>query len=221
LNFRKIVILFVVYFISSNLIGQSNFDKGFLPKVVLSKKVSNTLKWVNSLESRTIMYDDEDQFSLNLLDISSIISLKTNLNQSFNFGYILRFRDTETIHRTFQHYNVVNQFTSLKVGHRFAFEQFYQTKRNTTLRSRYRVSIEKPLNGEKTDVGEFYLKFGNEYLYDFQNTDLEVRFTPYLGFKASKTDRVEAGFDYRVGNFISNTTENNLWFRVTWYISLN
>ena len=58
-------------------------------------------------------------------------------------------------------------------------------------------------------------------MYDFHNTDLEVRFRPYLGFKASKTDRVEADFDYRVGNFISNTIENNLWFRVTWYISLN
>ena len=162
------------------------------------------------------MYDDEDQFFLALVGISSIISLKTNLNKSFNFEYILRYRDTETIHRTFQHYNVVNQFTSLKVGHRFAFEQFNQTKRKTTFKSRYRVRIEKPLNWKKTDVGEFYLKFGNECLYDFQNTDLEVRFRPYLGFKASKTDKVEAGFDYRVGNFISNTTENNLWFRVTW-----
>ena len=166
------------------------------------------------------MYDDDFQLSHSLVDISSIFSLKTDLNQSFNFGYILRFRDSETIHRTFQHYNFVNNFTSLKIGHRFAFEQFYQSKKQTTFRTRYRISAEKPLNGEKVDVKEFYIKLGNEYLYDFDDADLEIRLTPYLGFKASNKDRIELGLDYRISNLIRNSTENDLWFRATWYISL-
>lgn len=208
---------FILFFIQIN--SQTNLDAGFLPKVVLSKKISENTKWINSLESRTILYEDTYQFSHSLVDVSSIISLKTGLNQSFNFGYILRLRDTRTIHRTFQHFNLVNQLSTLKLGHRFAFEQFFESEKQTTFRMRYRISAEKALNGEKVDVKEFYLKFGNEYLYDF--SDLEIRFTPYLGYQATKKDKIEFGFDYRLSNFIENATENNLWFRVTWYISLN
>ncbi|PQJ80756.1 DUF2490 domain-containing protein [Polaribacter porphyrae] len=214
----KTYLLIFFFFTSLIVFSQKNFDAGFLPKVVLSKKLSNQIKWVNSLESRTIFYDEEYQFTHSLVDISSILSFKTDLNQSFNFGYILRFRNEETIHRTFQHYNFVNQFSSLKMGQRFAFEQFYQSNKQTTFRTRYRVSFEKPLNGEKTDVKEFYIKLGNEYLYDFE--DLEIRLTPYLGYRASKKDRIEFGLDYRIGNTINNPIENDIWFRVTWYISL-
>ncbi|PQJ77419.1 DUF2490 domain-containing protein [Polaribacter glomeratus] len=218
---KNIFPFLLIIFCVSKVICQSNFDAGFLPKIVLSNKVSDKINWVNSIESRAIVYDDNYQFSHNLVDVSSILSLKTNLNQSFNFGYIIRFRNEEIIHRTFQHYNFVYQFSSLKIGHRFAFEQFYQPKKQTTFRTRYRVSLEKPLNGERVDVKEFYIKLGNEYLYDFKTNDLEIRVTPNLGFKASKRDKIEFGLDYRLGRFIENATKNNLWFRTTWYISID
>lgn len=218
---KNIVLFALLFFGCFKMFGQSDFDTGFLPKVVLSNKVSDKINWVNSIESRAIIYDDKYQFTHNLLDVSSIMSLKTNLNQSFNFGYIIRFRNAETIHRTFQHYNFVNQFLSLKLGHRLAFEQFYQTNKQTTFRTRYQVSAEKPLNGERLDVKEFYVKLGHEYLYDFETNDLEIRVTPYLGFKASKNDKIEFGLDYRLARFLSNNTRNNLWFRTTWYLSLD
>ena len=215
---KNILSLLIFMVLSSyTVLSQNNFDAGFLPKVVLSKKLSNKTKWINSLEQITIFYDEDYQFTHSLVDVSTIYSLKTSSNQSFNFGYILRFRNSETIHRTFQHYNFINRFSSLKIGYRFAFEQFYQPKKQTTFRTRYRVSAEKPLNGERLDVKEFYIKFANEYLYDF--SDLEIRLTPYLGYQASKKDKIEFGLDYRVSDFISNRTQNTLWFRTTWYIS--
>lgn len=220
MNFKTKGLIFLVCLSFLKINSQSNFEAGLLPKIVISKKIATKTKWVNSIESRTFMYDDELLLSHSLVDVSSILSYRTSLNQSFNFGYILRFRNSEVIHRTFQHYNFVNQLTALKVGHRFAFEQFYQSKRQTTFRTRYRISAEKALNGEKVDVKEFYLKLGNEYLYDFEANDLEVRVTPYLGYKASQKDRIEFGLDYRLGNFLNNATENNLWFRVTWYYEL-
>ncbi|WP_223269213.1 MULTISPECIES: DUF2490 domain-containing protein [unclassified Polaribacter] len=201
--------------------SQSDAFLGFLPKGVVSKKINATSKWVNSLESRTVVRDNEYLFSQSLVDISSIYSTKTFENQSFNFGYILRFRNFETIHRTFQHYNFVNNYSSLNVGHRFAFEQFYQTNKKTTYRTRYRVSAVKPLNGERVDVKELYFKLGNEYLYDFKDADLEVRVTPYIGYQATKYDKIEFGIDYRISNFINNSSENQFWFRTTWYISLD
>ena len=207
-------------FLGVSLFGQSDFSFGLLPKIVLSKKLSDRTKWINSLESRSIIYDKKHQFSHSLVDVSSILSYKINTNQSVNLGYIIRFEDSEIIHRIFQHYNLLSSFSSIKLGHRFAFEQFYQTNKQTTFRTRYRASLEKPLEGQRVDVKEFYLKFGNEYLYDFDEDDLEMRFTPYLGFQATKKDKVEIGFDYRLSNFINNKTENQLWLRATWYISL-
>ena len=213
------LLFFIPFACAVHSFAQENIDLGFLPKVVLSNQFNERVKWVNSLESRTFVYDDAYQFTHSLIDLSSIFSLKTGFNQSFNFGYILRFRNAETIHRTFQHYNVVQSFTALKFGHRLAFEQFYQTEKSTTYRARYRVVAEKPLNGDKVDVKEFYLKMGNEYLYDFEA--LEVRFTPYLGYRLSRKDRIEFGLDYRISNFTNNATQNDIWFRTTWYIRLN
>ena len=148
--------------------AQVDTNLGLLPKVVVSKKLTEVSKWIQSVEQRTIVYDEEYQFSHSLLDISSIYSLKTSTNQSFNFGYILRLTNSEIIHRTFQHYNFVQTFNALKVGHRFAFEQFYQLDKQTTFRTRYRVSAQQPLNGERVDVKEFYLKLGNENLYNLE-----------------------------------------------------
>lgn len=205
-------------FLCISIKAQQNLDLGFLPKVVISKKINDNVKWVNSIENRNILYDDEYQLTYNLVDVSSILSFKTNLNQSFNLGYIFRLKDGDAIHRLFQHYNFVNNFTSLKLGHRFAFEQFFQVGEKVDYRVRYRISLEKPLNGERVDVKEFYLKLGNEYLYDFVSP--EIRLTPYLGYRVSEKDRLEFGVDYRLSDFTENATQNNFWLRVTWYYNL-
>lgn len=217
----KLLVLFFLLFSVSTLIAQSDTNLGFLPKVVLSKKINNHSKWVNSLEQRTFFYDDDFKIAHSLIDFSTIYSTRIADNQSINLGYILRFRNSETIHRTFQHYNFIGSYNALKIANRIAFEQFYRPKKQTTFRTRYRVSLEKPLNGERVDVKEFYLKIGNEYLYDFTDNDLEIRLTPYLGYQVSNKDKIEFGVDYRVGNFLNKATENAIWFRTTWYISID
>jgi hypothetical protein len=218
---RKIILINLLLFCSLKLFSQSDTFLGFLPKWVVSQKLKGTSKWIYSLESRTVVRNNEYQFSQSLVDISSVYSVKTFGNQSFNIGYIVRFRDSETIHRTFQHYNFVNKYANSPIGHRFAFEQFYQTNRKTTYRTRYRISAVKPLSGERVDVKELYFKLGNEYLYDFKNADLEIRVTPYIGYQATKKDKIEFGIDYRRSNLINNSSENQFWFRTIWYISLN
>lgn len=218
---RKKLLIFFIFCYSLQITSQTKTTFGLLPKVVLSKKIKSTSKWVNSLEQRTFFYDQDFNISHSLVDFSTIYSTSISDSQSINFGYILRFRNSETIHRTFQHYNFIERYNALKLAHRIAFEQFYQPKKQTTFRARYRVSLEKPLNGERVDVKEFYLKLGNEYLYNFTEKDLEIRLTPYLGYRVSKKDKVEFGIDYRMGSFLENATENNFWFRTTWYISID
>lgn len=216
---KSIVIVFL-FLMVANTFGQSNFDMGFLPKIAVSKKLSDTYKWTNSVETRNIIYDDEYKLKFSLFEFTSLVSYKIDGNHSFNFGYLLRLRNSEAIHRSIQHYNYKHSFNSLKIGHRVGFEQFFQKNKNPTYRARYRASIEKPLFGDSVGVKDWYLKFGNEYLYDFDDEDVEIRFAPYLGFRASKRDKIEVGLDYRISNIIHNTTDNDLWFRLSWNISL-
>jgi hypothetical protein len=214
----RISLAFLLGLFSLNTVfSQENTELGFLPKIVLSNKINDNSKWVNSIESRTFV-EENLATTHSLVDISSIYSRKISENQSINFGYILRFEGSEQIHRTFQYFNVLSNFSALKIAHRFAFEQFYQREKQTNYRTRYRISLQKALNGERIDINEFYLKIGNEYLYDF--SDLEVRLTPYLGYQLSKKDKLETGFDYRLGDLFANSQSKNLWFRITWYILL-
>lgn len=212
----KITVSLLLMLLCFSAFSQENTEFGLLPKVIISNKIDENSKWINSIESRTFI-EDNLQPKHSLVDVSSIYSRGISENQSINLGYILRFEGEEQIHRTFQHFNVISNLLTLKIAHRFAFEQFYQRKQQTTFRTRYRINVQKPLNGERVDVDEFYLKIGNEYLYDF--SDLEVRLTPYLGYQLSKKERLEVGFDYRLGDLFAEEQSRNLWFRATWYIS--
>jgi hypothetical protein len=215
---KSVVIFLLCGLFNAN--SQSELNFGWLPKVNLSKKFSSTIKWVNSIESREQIYNKSLQFNHNLVDVSTIVSIKTDIYQSFNVGYILRFREGETVHRFLQHFNAVQNFDNMKLAHRIGMEQFYQENRKPQYRTRYRATIEKPLNGEKVDVNEWYLKVSNEYLYQFNESDFEARISPYLGYQLSKKDKIEIGFDYRLGNVLESVKKNTLWFRTTWYISI-
>lgn len=195
--------------------GQSQWDQGFLPKLMLSKKYGEDFRWIHSIESRTDA-NKETTLNSNLIDLSSILSFRTDVHHTINIGYILRFEESKVIHRTFQHFNYLQTFSASTLAHRWALEQFFDPSSPFYLRGRYRALFQKPLNGERIDAKEFYFKIGNEYLWNLKDNELEIRLTPYLGYQLSQTNRIEFGFDYRTVRFI----ENNLWFRTTWYISI-
>lgn len=216
----KKILIISLFLVPVSVKAQSALSFGWLPKVNLSKKVSSSIKWVNSVEAREDLYNNTFMFSHNLVDVSSIISINTNVYQSFNFGYILRFKGDEVVHRLLQHFNVVQNYDGLKIGHRLGMEQFFQNAVKPQYRTRYRATFEKALTGLKVDVKEWYLKISNEYLYQFNKNDLEARISPYLGYKLSKRDKIEIGLDYRLGSLLEFEKKNNLWFRTTWYISI-
>lgn len=215
-------LLFVLFLGGSFLsFAQSNFTGGWLPKVNMSKKLSDKTKWVNSIEAREVLYTDAFEFTHNLVDVSTILSMKTDLNQSVNVGYILRFKEGETIHRLLQHFNIVQNFDGLKLAHRLGMEQFFQKNVRPQYRTRYRATLQKALSGEKVDVKEWYIKIANEYLYQFNQEDFELRVSPYLGYQLSKKDKLEFGLDYRLGKLLDSPHKHSLWFRTTWYISID
>lgn len=200
--------------------GQSDVSVGWLPKINLSSKLGATTKWVNSIETRELVYKDRIRFLHKLVDVSSLISIKTDINQSLNLGYILRIEDRELVHRLFQQYNIVHNIASFKLGHRIGVEEHFPEKSKPFYRGRYRVSVQKALQGTKLDVHEFYIKFGHECVYHFNDKSLEIRFSPYVGYQASKKDKVEVGVEYRANDLLADFNTHRFWFRTTWYISL-
>ncbi|MDY0780764.1 DUF2490 domain-containing protein [Tenacibaculum sp. IB213877] len=212
--------LFVLLLIPLQFFSQSDTNFGWLPKINLSSRIASEIKWVNSIEVREVLFDEEYQFTHNLLDVSSIVSFKTNLNQSFNIGYIVRFDKKETVHRFVQQYNFIGNINSLKLAHRLGFEQHFPSKSKSFYRARYRATLQKPLNGEKVDVKEFYVKLGNEYVYNFTDENLEIRVSPYLGYRLSEKDKLEFGLEYRGSSLVDEFNKHRLWLRTTWYISL-
>lgn len=215
---KRLLLIFIL--LSVKFYAQTNSELGWLPKITVSLPVNNSIKWVNSVEVREVVYDETIKFSHSLLDITSIISVKTNLQQSLNFGYVHRFEKGESIHRFLQQYNFVTNINTLKVAHRLGFEQHIPAKENSFFRLRYRFALQKALNGERTDVNEMYFKLGNEYVYNFNKESIELRLSPYLGYKLSPKDKLELGIEYRGGNIIDVYDKHRWWIRTSWYISI-
>lgn len=195
------------------------FSSGWLPKINTSYKFNSTLRWVNSIEARETVYDTKINIKHSLIDVSSILSIKTSINHKFNVGYIIRFQGDEVVHRTLQQYTIVQPLEGVKLAHRLGFEQFFKSQLKPEYRSRYRISAQLPLSGLQLDVKEYYLKFASEYLYDFNADDIEFRVAPFIGYQLSRRDKLELGFDYRLNGLLENSFKQRLWFRTTWYVS--
>ncbi len=213
---RPLLFLFLgSYFLFSH--AQEVNQYGLLPKITTSLKLSDNLKWVNSIESRTIIYDNQWTFSHNLIDVSTLLSMKTASNQSLNLGYLARIRDGKIAHRLIQQYNIVNLADGYRLAHRLGIDQEFQQESSPRFRIRYRILYEKPLEGQKIDLLEFYLKLGVESLYNFKVDDLEFRALPFLGYRLSSKDKIEVGVDYRWEELLDGVRTNKNWIRVTWY----
>lgn len=205
---------------STVIFSQSDTQFGILPKFNISSKINTKLKWVNSIEAREKIYDQDFLFEHVLLDLSTSVSYKTNLNERLNLGYILRFEEGEVIHRLFQQYNIIQKINSIKLGHRIGFEQHFSESDASFYRLRYRLTAQKPLNGERVDEKEWYIKVGNEYVWNISAEDIEVRLSPYLGYKINKQNKLEIGTEYRISNVLDALNKHRFWLRTTWYISL-
>lgn len=224
---RKYVFLYLLLCISEFLCAQSSFTNGLLPKIIFSNQLSDHIKLINSIESRQLLWDDmlDDKFSYDyvLTDLTTIVSHKIGTSQSFNLGYLFRIKGDEIVHRSIQQFTIVKNLDALRLGHRFVTDQTFSNHESPSFRLRYRITLEKPLNGERIDPNEFYLKFNNEYLGSYQSskTDLEIRIIPFIGYELNAKNKLELGIDYRLSEFFDSNSQNRLWLSMNWYCRIN
>ncbi len=206
--------------------GQASYRFGLLPAVNVNYKVSDDFKLNFKVESRQLLKEgifdgaSDGDYEYVLTDISVVASQKTGVNNSLAWGYLLRIRDSELIHRGIQQFTLVRDYSGFRMAHRFRSDQTFFSNAPTDVRARYRATLQFPLNGTSVDPSEFYFKLNNEYLQSFQGGtyDLEIRGVPLLGYQFSDSNKLEGGLDYRWSNFINNPSDHRFWIIINWFL---
>lgn len=206
--------------------AQGSWQSGLLPALNISRKLNDS--WALNLkgESRVQLIQGdfsgewEDAEGYQLTDMSIQLVRKTGLNNNLAVGYLTRFRGDAIIHRTVLQYTQVRRYSSLRLAHRLVADQTYSESEPVSLRLRYRITLELPLEGQAIDAGEWYLKMSNEYLNELQagQYDLEFRLIPFLGYYLNDRSKWELGIDYRLGRFLREAPGHVFWLSLNSYL---
>lgn len=226
---KKVLALagFLLFFLPA--FSQDTYRTGYLPSFNLNQKLQNDWAINYKIEGRAIAsigsfeQPNPYQFDYTLTDISILGSRKIGLNNKLAAGYLLRLREEAPRHRLIQQYTIVKRYAGWRLAHRISSDQTFGSGEATSIRIRYRLSTDLPLNGQSVDEHEFYFKINHEYLTAFENktTDLEIRLIPNLGYLINEKNKVELGLDYRLNRLLlDRPNQHTLWLALNWFVSI-
>ena len=226
--YKYILPIYLLVFIPAAVFSQSVYRAGTLPQLNVNIKISDNLKLNNKLESRQIFSEREDeqptsnQFRYERTDLTMILTRKLSAANTIGGGYLIRLEDKQFAHRFIQQFNNVTNKEYFRLAHRIVTDETFRKGSAAQVRLRYRLGLEKALNGVNIDPKEFYAKFNNEYLgiYEDKSADLEIRALLALGYNATDNNRVEVGFEYRVNEFNKPVQAQQYWMTIAWFISI-
>ncbi|NND15141.1 MAG: DUF2490 domain-containing protein, partial [Eudoraea sp.] len=134
------------------MVAQNDWDGVLQPQLVLRNKVNGSYNQQWQLSNRFIGLDEQQDFSLQFIDIMHLSSFVIGDNQRLGLGIQYRFQDNFDS-ESLNEFRITEQFiskNSMENGHsahRFRIEQRIFPK--TTLhRFRYRFSRDLPLQGQ-------------------------------------------------------------------------
>lgn len=225
---QVVIILAILLFLSDFVAGQGSYRIGVLPQVNVNIKVADQWRVIARAETRQIMatgiYGQPIGFGYqnSLTDLALLLSNRRSGSTSMTGGYLLRIAGDRYLHRTIQQYSVISPNRTFRLAHRFAADQTFAADEPVEFRLRYRISLEKALQGQNIDPGEFYFKLNQEQLFSFdrENFDLELRIFPSAGFLVNDNNKIEIGIDSRFNSFINNNLRSSYWLGIGWFISI-
>ena len=179
------------------------------PGIAVNYKVAPRYEHNFSLTKRTFTYNDSDvQFNIRQLDLVHFSKFNLLDNQSLGFGLQYRFRkvfepDSGNELRLTQQYNITFRPRIIRFGHRLRSEQRI-FKQRTIHRFRYRFALDRPLVGEKLDIGEPYIVGTLESLLSVargESPQYDQRVALNVGWLVSQKSKIQAGLEYRREDF--------------------
>jgi hypothetical protein len=140
-------------------------------------------------------------------------------------------RESSSVENRFwQQVSITGMVNNLRIRNRFRLEQRFISKNGATSplrwRFRYLAGIEIPLQGEKTDIGEFYLTVSNEVYLSLNKPRPSVYsenwVTALAGYRLSQKNRIEAGpaWQLQVRNQ-ARELNHSIHFQVNLLLNLN
>jgi len=218
--YTKKIFGFILLLISISLKAQSNFSGLGETGLTFNKSFSENYKANFSLKSRYFLYQDASfSYDTRQLDLAHFSTFKIGFNYSASLGF--QYRERSVIDngpdeiRLTQQVNYKSNIATLRVGHRFRLEERFFEKL-TVFRLRYRLAIDRPLQGQKLDTGEGYLIGTAETVSSFGqniNTTHDIRFSALLGWQISKTTKLQGGLEYRMEAY--NVQSQHVLFLLT------
>lgn len=199
---------------------------GIIPQINADFKISESWKMNTKVEGRQLLFQNPFPEGLNeikfeRLDLEFVAAKKLGAQNAVGGGYLLRRSNKSFTHRFIQQYSLTQKLIGSRLAHRIRTDQTLEKSKAVQLRLRYRLSWEKPLNGEEVDSKEFYLKLNNEYLGILQKakTNLEIRGLASLGYNFSDLDQIETGIDYRLEKLLNKVPAHKTFLNVGFYHS--
>ncbi|MBE0641378.1 MAG: DUF2490 domain-containing protein, partial [Bacteroidales bacterium] len=144
--------------------SQKQGRAGLLPSISYTHVLRNSWDYNVKLDSRhrLLQYQEGSPATMRheylLSDLTLLGGKKIGARTKFAAGFRLRMEPEATSYQSLQHFIFTTDAARFRLAHRISADQTFSHADSPELRLRYRAAIELPFNGEKADIGEFYLK---------------------------------------------------------------
>lgn len=212
---KKIRFSVYVFFIFSTAgMAQNTF---FEPEVDLKWDPSGRWTYYFTFSNRDLIYKDENvKFDIQHVELTPFVTYEVGFYNKLGLGVRYRFRElfedsSQDEIRIIEQFSHERDFNRIVLAYRIRLEERF--RENTTFRSRYRLSGEFPLNGDRVDRNEFFMVAETEALWSlgkFEKPSLEQRIGISLGNKIFKNTTGELGVEYRLEDYTGDTSKS--WF---------
>lgn len=207
-------------------IAQSSYTGGVQLEVKPAFSFQNNWKLNGRLASRILLFEGSSTQSYTGIsnydrtDLELVLTKGTSTSTSLGGGYLIRDQKSGIKHRLIQQFSIAKRYEKLALGHRFRFEETFQSGKATLYRLRYRISIEKPLN---RNGGKMSFFVNNEYIPSLQNekAKMEVRLFPGLSYKLNESNKLDFGLDYRIENLFAKANKQVYLLYLSWNPNFN
>jgi hypothetical protein len=208
----------LIFYVPLICLAQDYFDTGMMPGAKI--KFENLRKWEYTLATESRLIIDYGLIH-SRTDLSFFAGKGIRNGNKISAGYSYLNKLQSNAHRIIQQYSLYCSNERSILSFRIASDQTFEQPA-TTLRFRKRIALKIPFRNLSVDQTQWYLKSGGEYLSSISqgNHQVELRFTPMLGYKISEKNKAEFGIDYRIQVLILAQNEQNLWFKVIYYMNI-
>lgn len=225
---RRVVTIVLLLHLYALLFGQATYRVGILPDIVASHALDNRHRVLVHSESRVgtaqqHWLDQPGKVAYDLTDFSVLLSRRLSATTKTNVGYLARLVDSALTHRLIQQYTYTSARTQQRISHRWVTDQTYRPDKTLELRARYRIAGDRPLIGDKIDVGEYYFKWECELLLSVRATlwSAELRVVPAIGYVPDADNKIELALDIRQGRLLLDPTTTTSWLKLNWYTTID